>query len=114
MASCVGRRAGSLSEAAATGAQTGTPQPPPPFNAAGAELQAGFDSLNDPAFSECADHGLIRQATSGHPMRITQYDDRVIFEQDARVRRVWMESCDPRADVLGRVEHVIRLAGRTD
>ncbi|ACO70425.1 predicted protein [Micromonas commoda] len=30
MASCVGRRAGSLSEAAATGAQTGTPQPPPP------------------------------------------------------------------------------------
>ncbi len=37
-----------------------TPNPPPPFNAVGAALQATFDSLNDPAFSECADHGLVR------------------------------------------------------
>lgn len=74
-----------------------TPQPPPPFNSAGAEVQAGFDSLNDPAFSECADHGLIRQATSGHPMIITQYDDRVIFEyeQGAATRVIHLDGREP-------------------
>ena len=49
-----------------------TPNPPPDFNAAGAALQAEFDALNDPAFAECADHGLVRQAMSGHPLRITR------------------------------------------
>jgi len=65
------------------------PVPPPPFNPVGAALQAGFDSLNDPAFATCSRHGLVRQATSGHPLRITQFQNHVVFEyeQDA-IRRV--------------------------
>lgn len=62
-----------------------TPNPPPPFNESGAALQATFDSLNDPAFSECADHGLVRQAMSGHPLRITQNDDHLVFEYEQGV-----------------------------
>ena len=66
-----------------------TPNPPPPFNEAGAALQAGFDALNDPAFAECADHGLVRQAMSGHPLRITQNDDHLVFEyEQGAARRV--------------------------
>ncbi len=65
------------------------PVPPPPFNEAGATLQAGFDALNDPAFADCADHGLVRQAMSGHPLRITQNEDRVRFEyEQGGARRV--------------------------
>jgi hypothetical protein len=61
----------------------------PPFNETGAALQAQFDALNDPAFAECADHGLVRQTLSGHPLKITQNDDRVIFEyEQGAVRRV--------------------------
>ena len=59
-----------------------TPQPPPPFNEVGAALQAEFDALNDPAFAECADHGLVRQAMSGHPLQITQNDDHLVFEYE--------------------------------
>ena len=56
---------------------------PPPFNAAGAALQADFDALNDPAFATCSDPGLVRQAAfTPHPMRIMQYDDRVVLEYE--------------------------------
>jgi hypothetical protein len=65
------------------------PVPPPPFNQVGAALQARFDSLNDPAFASCSPHGLVRQATSGHPLKITQYQDYVVFEYEQNsIRRV--------------------------
>ena len=74
-----------------------TPNPPPPFNEAGAERQAGFDALDDPAFAECADHGLVRQAMSGHPLRITQNDDHVVFEyeQGAATRIIQLDGRGP-------------------
>ncbi|MGI9259327.1 MAG: DUF6152 family protein [Gammaproteobacteria bacterium] len=74
--------------------------PPPPFNASGAALQAGFDALNDPAFAECRDHGLVRQAMSGHPMRITQNDDHVVFEyeQGAVTRVIHLDGRDVLSD----------------
>ena len=59
-----------------------SPYPAPPHNETGAEIQASFDALNDPAFAECADHGLVRQAMSGHPLRITQNDDHLVFEYE--------------------------------
>ncbi len=76
------------------------PVPPPPFNAVGQRLQAGFDALNDPAFAECRDHGLVRQAMSGHPMRITQHDNRVIFEyeQGAVTRVIRLDGDEPTSD----------------
>jgi len=69
------------------------PIPPAPLNEAGAALQANFDVLNDPAFATCSDHGLVRQAMSGHPLKITQYDDRVLFEyeQGAATRVIYLD-----------------------
>ena len=77
-----------------------TPNPPPPLNDAGAALQAGFDALNDPAFAECADHGLVRQAMSGHPLRITQNDDHLVFEyeQGAATRVIHLDGRGPASD----------------
>ena len=38
---------------------------------------------NDPAFATCSDPGLVRQvAFTPHPMRVMQYDDRVVFEYE--------------------------------
>ena len=77
-----------------------TPNPPPPLSDAGAALQAEFDALNDPAFAECADHGLVRQAMSGHPLRITQNDDHVLFEyeQGAATRVIHLDGRGPESD----------------
>ena len=77
-----------------------TPNPPPDFNEAGAARQAEFDALNDPAFAECADHGLVRQAMSGHPLRITQNDDHLVFEyeQGAATRVIRLDGRGPESD----------------
>ena len=77
-----------------------TPNPSPPFNDTGATMQAGFDALNDPAFAECADHGLVRQAMSGHPLRITQNDDHLVFEyeQGAATRVIHPDGRGPASD----------------
>lgn len=74
-----------------------TPNPPPQFNEVGAALQAEFDALNDPAFAECADHGLVRQAMSGHPLQITQNDDHLVFEyeQGAATRVIHLDRRGP-------------------
>lgn len=76
------------------------PNPPPPFNEAGAALQSEFDALNDPAFAACADHGLVRQAMSGHPLRITQNDDHLVFEyeQGAAIRIIHLDGRGPVSD----------------
>ena len=77
-----------------------TPRPPPPLNETGAALQSDFDALNDPAFAECADHGLVRQAMSGHPLRITQNDDHLVieYEQGAATRVIHLDGRGPASD----------------
>lgn len=65
----------------------GSPYAPPfdpalPFNEAGATLKALYDDANDPQVF-CDPPGLIRQTgMTPHPVRITQYDDRVEFEYE--------------------------------
>lgn len=52
------------------------------FSEAGAALQAQFDLANDPQVF-CDPPGLVRQvATTPHPIRITQFDDRIEFEYE--------------------------------
>jgi hypothetical protein len=60
-----------------------TDQKTPPLNEAGKAEQETFDPIDDPTFSECSpDPGLIRQAASILPQRITQNDDHVLFEYE--------------------------------
>jgi hypothetical protein len=55
----------------------------PPLNDVGLELQARFDPIDDPAFATCSNEpGLVRQAASILPKKITQYDDRMIIEYE--------------------------------
>lgn len=72
------------------GSREGLGRDNPPFNARAAAEQARFDAFeDDPAFTECADAGLVRQATTIRPFMITQHDDRVILEyEEFGARRV--------------------------
>jgi hypothetical protein len=54
----------------------------PPFNELGALIQTRFDAINDPAFTDCAANGLVRQARSQQPISVTQYEDRVQFSYE--------------------------------
>jgi len=47
----------------------------------GVQMQANFDGANDPQIF-CDEPGLVRQIQTPHPYRITQYDDRVVFEYE--------------------------------
>jgi hypothetical protein len=81
---------------------------PPPFNEVGAALQANFDALNDPAFATCSPPGLVRQvAGTPHPMRITQYDDRVVFEfeEHGGRREVFLDGREPETSEHTRFGH---------
>ncbi len=61
----------------------------PPLNERGASLQAGFNPVDDPSFTECAAHGLVRQASTVQVVRIAQFPDRVEFEyEEGAARRV--------------------------
>lgn len=65
----------------------------PPFNAAGAALQAAWDPANDPQVA-CENPTLIRQAGfTPHPARIEQYDDRVVisYEEYGGVREIYLD-----------------------
>ena len=54
----------------------------PPFNEAGAAAQAAFNRADDPQIF-CEPPGLVRQAGfTPHPLRITQYADRVVIEYE--------------------------------
>lgn len=56
--------------------------PSAPLSEAGEALQAKFELANDPQVF-CDPPGLIRQAAfTPHPYKITQYDDRVVFEYE--------------------------------
>lgn len=72
------------------GSRDGLGRDDPPFNARAAEEQDTFDPfVNDPAFTDCADAGLVRQAATIRPLQITQQDDRVVFEyEEFAARRI--------------------------
>ena len=68
----------------------------PPFNEAGAALQAQWDPINDPQVA-CEDPGLVRQAGfTPHPVRIEQYDDHVVisYEEYGGVRTIYFDDRD--------------------
>ena len=72
------------------GSREGLGRDNPPFNARAAAEQARFDPFtDDPAFTDCADAGLVRQAATIRPLRILQHGDRVILEyEEFAARRV--------------------------
>jgi len=66
---------------------------PPPFNATGAALQAGWDPADDPQVA-CENPTLVRQAGfTPHPVRIEQFDDRVVisYEEYGGVRTIYLD-----------------------
>ena len=68
----------------------------PPFNEAGAALQAEWDPADDPQVA-CEDPTLIRQAGfTPHPVRIEQFDDRVVlsYEEYGGVRTIHFDGRD--------------------
>lgn len=68
----------------------------PPFNEAGAALQAQWDPINDPQVA-CEDPGLVRQAAfTPHPVRIEQFDDHVVisYEEYGGVRTIYFDDRD--------------------
>lgn len=68
----------------------------PPFNEAGAALQAEWNPANDPQVA-CEDPTLIRQAGfTPHPVRIEQFDDRVVlsYEEYGGVRTIYFDGRD--------------------
>lgn len=84
--------------------------PPTPFNEVGAALQADYDPLyDDPAFTTCSLPGLVRQARTIHPMRIMQYDDRVIFEYEEHggFREIFLDQRGPTTVEHSRFGHPI-------
>ncbi|HEY5624489.1 MAG TPA: hypothetical protein VIV14_12070, partial [Gammaproteobacteria bacterium] len=83
------------------GSREGLGRDDPPFNARAAAEQARFDPFeDDPAFRDCADAGLVRQATTIRPLRITQHDDRVVFEYEefAARRVIYLDGRGPETD----------------
>lgn len=69
----------------------------PVFTPVGQALQDTILAINDPQYIKCEPAGLIRQASfTPHPVRITQYQDRVTFEYEeyAGERVVYLENRD--------------------
>ena len=65
----------------------------PPFNEAGAAMQAEWDPANDPQVA-CEDPTLIRQAGyTPHPVRIEQFADRVVlsYEEYGGEREIYLD-----------------------
>ena len=70
------RRPGSRAREAVTGNRN------PPFNEYGASVQAAFDPVTDPTFTECAPSGLIRLAIAPQGVQVTQHEDRVVIDYE--------------------------------
>ena len=87
----------------------------PPFNEAGAALQAEWDPINDPQVA-CEDPGLIRQAGfTPHPVRIEQYDDHVVisYEEYGGVRTIYFDDRDITDEYRPLGQSVARYEGDT-
>ena len=99
------------------GSRDGLGRDNPPFNVQAAAAQNTFDPFeDDPAFTECADAGLVRQATTIRPLRITQHDDRLVFEYEefAARRVIYLDERDPETSentLFG--YHIARYEGDT-
>ncbi len=65
---------------------------PVPLNETGAALQAQYDIKDDPQV-QCEAPGLVRQVGTPHPVRIEQFDDRVVlsYEEYGGVRTVYFD-----------------------
>ena len=71
------------------GTRTGGQISRPALTEAAVSLQAGYDALDDPAFARCTDAILARQLISPLGVKLTQHEDRVVFEYEhGGVRRV--------------------------
>ena len=87
----------------------------PPFNEAGAALQAEWDPINDPQVA-CEDPGLIRQAGfTPHPVRIEQHDDHVVisYEEYGGVRTIYFDDRDITDEYRPLGQSVARYEGDT-
>ena len=87
----------------------------PPFNEAGAALQAEWDPIDDPQVA-CEDPGLIRQAGfTPHPVRIEQHDDHVVisYEEYGGVRTIYFDDRDITDEYRALGQSVARYEGDT-
>lgn len=87
----------------------------PPFNEAGAALQAEWDPIDDPQVA-CEDPGLIRQAGfTPHPVRIEQHDDHVVisYEEYGGVRTIYFDDRDITDEFRRLGQSVARYEGDT-
>lgn len=69
----------------------------PVFTRAGQAIQDSIQAMNDPQYTKCELAGLIRQAGfTPHPVRVTQFEDRVTFEYEeyAGKRIVYLDDRD--------------------
>ena len=85
----------------------------PPFNEAGTALQAQWDPVDDPQVA-CEDPSLVRQAGfTPHPVRIEQYDDRVVisYEEYGGVRTIYFDDRDISDDYRPLGQSVARYEG---
>lgn len=81
------------------GMRTGRPRPPTlAYNTVGEALQSTYDKANDPQIF-CDPPGLVRQLNTPHPLRITQFDDRIAiaYEEYAGQRDIPIGSTVPAA-----------------
>jgi len=87
----------------------------PPFNEAGAALQAQWDPINDPQVA-CEDPTLVRQAGfTPHPVRIEQYDDHVVisYEEYGGIRTIYFDDRDLGDEYRKLGQSVARYEGDT-
>ena len=70
---------------------------PPPYNQAGTAAAAAFDPVSDPVVA-CEPPGLVRQSGfTPHPVRMTQFEDRVIleYEEYGGRREILLDASEP-------------------
>ena len=87
----------------------------PPFNEAGAALQAQWDPINDPQVA-CEDPSLVRQGGfTPHPVRIEQYDDHVAisYEEYGGVRTIYFDDRDISDEYRRLGQSIARYEGDT-
>ena len=79
----------------------------PPLNEFGASVQAAFDPVTDPTFTECAPSGLIRVAIAPQGVQVTQHGDRIVidYEWGADQRVLYLDGRGPETDENTRLGH---------
>ena len=83
------------------GSRDGLGRDNPPLHARAGAEQARFDPFeDDPAFTECANAGLVRQAATIRPLRISQYEGLLVFEYEefAARRVIYLDGRGPESE----------------